>query len=244
MARFTGERRALAAAVMAFYAFIFFLVAMAPPPGWGACFAALSGVYGLGFFALVAGYFWARWFAIGVGISGAVSAAISMWQIGPEPVLVFWGATHISASLILWGNGMAKAFDGRAEWRARFHMDENATHKLGRAVIRAGISLPYVVMYALAPRQDSMTELVVIGGAGLAIAGIWGLIRMRTWGIAAMAGGAAVLVSTLSDSGYATAHGTGYTLDLTAVGLGAAMLLFAAVAPFVTPAARYVLKGE
>jgi hypothetical protein len=244
MGRFTGERKALAAAVMAFYAFIFFLVAMAPPPGWGACFAALSGIYALGFFSLVAGYFWARWFAIGIGISGAVSAAISMWSVGPEPVLVFWGGTHLGASLILWGSGMAKAFDGRAEWRARFHMDENATHKLGRAVIRAGISLPYVVMYALAPRTESMADLTVIAGAGLAVAGIWALIRMRTWGVLAMAGGAGVLASTLSDSGIAAAHGTGYALDVTAVGVAASLLLVAAVVPFVTPALRYVAKGK
>jgi hypothetical protein len=216
---------------------------MASPPGFGPMFAALAGVYAVGFFALVAGYFWARWYAVGLGISGAVMAVISMWSMGPEPVLVFWGGTHLFASLVLWGSGMAKAFDGRAEWRARFHMDENASHKLGRAVIRAGISLPFMVMYALAPREGSAVELAAVGGAALAIAGIYGLIRMRTWGLAAMAGGAAVVMTTVGDAGLANASGTGYALDVAAVGVAASLLLVAAVIPFVAPAARFLCGG-
>lgn len=230
---------------MAFYAFIYLLMALAgPPQGLGPMLAGLAGVYWLAFFALVAGYFWARWYVVGVGISGFIMGAMGIWQVGPEPVLVFWAGTHLLASLILWGNGMAKAFDGRAEWRAKFHMDENATHKLGRAVIRAGISLPFVIMYALAPRQDAASTLAVIGGAALALVGIRALLQLRTWGVLAMGGGAAVLASTLADARFAELQGTGYALDLTAIGAGAVVMLLAATVPFIKPAARYVFKGE
>lgn len=243
MGGFTGERRALAAAVLAFYSFVYLIMSLAPPPGWGACLAALAGVYGVGFFALVAGYFWARWYAIGVGISGFITAAISMWQIGPEPVLLFWGGTHVGASLVLWGDRMSKAFDGKAEWREKFHMDDSATNRLGRAVIRAGISLPYVIIYALAPREG-MGDLVLVAGAGLAMAGIWGLLRMRMWSIFAMAGGAGVLISSLGDGAhYAFAGASGYAVDVSLTGVLASALLIAAVVPFVAPAVRF-LRGH
>ena len=46
MGRLTGERRALAAAVLAFYGFIYLLVAMNPPgPEWTAAFAGMALCY-------------------------------------------------------------------------------------------------------------------------------------------------------------------------------------------------------
>jgi hypothetical protein len=247
-----GERRAVAAAVLAFYGFLFLLVALQPPPGWGACFAALAGIYGLAFFSLVAGYFWARWFAIGVGMSGLISASISMFQVGWEPVLAFYGGTHGGISLLLWGRQVAARFDGRAEWRDRFHMDENATHRLGKAVIRVGISLPYIIMYALAPREGAGMggDLLLAGAVGLALSGVWGLLRLRAWAIPAMAAGAVGLavssVSAMASSGRhaeVASLGNGYALDLSAAGVGAAVFLTLAVAPFLVPLVRY-LRGR
>lgn len=220
------------------YGFLFLLVAMAPPPGWAACFSALAGVYALGFLSLVAGYFWARWYCIGLGMSGLISAAISMFQVGLEPALVFYGGTHAILAAGLWGRGMAERFDGRAEWRARFHMDEGASNRLGKAVIRAGISLPYIVMYALAPREGA-ANLALVAGAAAGLAGIWALLRMRTWGVLAMAAGAAGILASLSSSVDLASLGGGYALDVNAVGLGAALLLLAAVAPFVRPMLRF-----
>ena len=239
MKRLIGERRAVAAAVLAFYAFIFLLVAITPPPGWGPCFAALAGVYGLGFFALVAGYFWARWYAIGIGMSGFISGLFSMWQIGPEPVLLFYSGTHLLASLILWGGSMASLFDGQAEWRKRFHMDDSATHRLGKAIIRAGISLPYIIMYALAPRPDAATTMMVVAAGLVAGAGVWGLVKMRTWGVVAMVAGAAGLLGSLASVGHASLT-QAHSADLTALGLAAVLLLSAAAWPFAKPIARFL----
>jgi hypothetical protein len=245
MGRLTGERRALAAAVFAFYGFLFLLVALQPPaPGWGPCFAGMAGVYGLGFFGLVAGYFWARWYAIGVGISGVLSAGISMWQIGLEPVLLFYGGTHLGASIVLWGSGMAAAFDGRPEWRERFHLDEGATHRLGRAIVRVGVFLPYTIMYALAPRDDTGGAILVALGAGLAVLGVWGLFRLRTWSLAALGGGAVALAASLGQTTILSPIGQDVALNLWLTGLGAAAFMLLALAPFARPILRYLTQAR
>lgn len=245
MGRFTGERRALAAAVLAFYSLLFLLNGLMLPGEMGRLFSALSGVYGLGFFALVAGYFWARWYAVGIGISGFTMAAMAMIQLrSPEPIFVFWGGTHLFVSGVLWGKGMAGAFDGRTEWRERFHMDEHATNRLGKSVIRAGVMLPYIVMYALAPRQGG-TEAALLVGLGLAMAGTWALLRLRTWSIFALTGSAAALATTLGDgAGYIANGAGGASLNLTATGIMAIILLAAAITPLIGPATRFLLARD
>lgn len=236
MGRLTGERRALSAAVLAFYGFLYLLVSIQPPPGWAACFGGLALVYGLGFFGLVAGYFWARWYAIGLGMSGLITGVISVFQAGPEPVLLFYAATHGFVSLTLWGNGMSRAFDGRTEWRERFHMDENATHRLGKAVIKLGLSLPYVVMYALAPREDMGGAALALGGALLAASGVWALFRLRTWGVFALAGAAAVTaLSLVAAMPGITAMTSRYAVNVPLIGVGAVVFLTLAVVPFARP---------
>ncbi len=244
MANLVGERKALAAAILAFYGFLFLIVAMAPPPGWRACFAALGLVYGTGFFALVAGYFWARWFAIGLGISGLISAGVSIFQVGPEPVLLFYGGTHALVSLVLWGGAMARAFDGRKEWRERFHLDEAATHRLGKAIIRVGISLPYVVMYALAPREEAAAAILA-GGAGLlAVIALFGLVRLRGYSVLALAGAAVLTVASLFALGSPIVPlAGGYGVDVLVSGTAAALFLTLATAPLAGPAWRH-LRGR
>ncbi len=217
-------------------------MSLAPPPGWAKCFGALAGVYGLGFFAIVAGYFWARWFAMGLGLSGAISAAISVWQVGPEPVLMFYGGTHLLIAAVMWGKAMSGVFDGRKEWRSRFRIDDGSTHKLGKAIVRAGISLPYILMYALAPRTDAATTALVVGGATLAVAGIWGLTKVRTWGVVALAGSGAALAASLGQGlGYVSLGD--YAVHMNFVGLTAVALLAFAVAPFARPMFRYLRES-
>ncbi len=243
MGRFIGERKALAAAVLGFYGFMFLILAMAAPPGWGAAFAGMGGIYALAFFGIVAGYFWARWFAIGVGISGLVTAVMSVWQVGLDPIFMFWGGTHGAISLFLWGDTMARGFDGRAEWRERFHLDENSTHRLGKSVIRVGISLPYIILYALAPKDGASEALLIAAFAGLALSGAWALVHMRTWGVFAMGGGAAGLLTTLNPSEALVAYGNNYAVNVFLLGLAGAIVLIAALTPFAAPIAKF-LKSE
>ena len=241
--RLAGERSALAAAVLAFYGFLFLLVTLSSPPGWATCFGSLGGLYALGFFALVAGYFWARWYAIGLGMSGFISAAFSMWQMGPEPILLFYGGTHVFISLVLWGESVASRFDGQTSWRARFHLDENGVNRLGKAIIRAGISLPYIVMYALAPKQPGGADLLALAALGLAGSGLWAVIKMRTWGVVALTGSAVALGASLggtSSIAIAAPHG----LEIVVFGIVGAGLIALAAVPFLAPMVRFVRHGR
>ncbi len=241
MGRLTGERRAFAAAVLAFYAFLFLLLALLQP-GWGAAFTAMALVYGAGFFALVAGYFWARWYAIGLGMSGLITAVFSMFQLGSmHPILLFYGATHAGLSLLLWGGVMSLGFDGRKEWRERFHLDENATHKLGKSVIRLGISLPYIVLYALAPKEGAAEALFAALAGGLVLTGVVAMFRMRTWGVAALVGGVVAMGASLITAPFELApFGNGYAVNVTAAGMAAMLLIAAALAPLARPIVRYL----
>ena len=242
MGRLTGERRALAAALLALYGFLYLIVAMNPPaPEWAAAFWGMALVYGVGFFSVVAGYFWARWYAIGLGMSGLITAVFSMFQIGMEPVLVFYGGTHAAVSLVLWGTGMSSVFDGRKEWRQRFHLDENATHKLGKSIIRLGISLPYVILWALAPKEDAGSTLLALLAGGVAVTGVVGILRLRGWSVLALAGGAVALaVSLLSTTEAVVPFERGYGLNTGAAGIAALALIAAALAPFAKPLVGYL----
>ncbi len=225
--KFAGERRALAAIVFVFYAIAYLGLALsALQPSFGPSFYALGGVYGLAFFALVAGYFWARWYAIGVGLYGVIVGAIGMWQLGTEPIIVFIGGTHLVAVLMLWGEGMSGGFDGKTAWREKFHMDENAVQRLGRAVIRAGVSLPIVLLYALAPKQPAEA---VIGAAAVLFAGLGlrALVHMKTWGVLALGTSGALMIGL----------GVGHTALFPML---SGALLLSAAAPFALPMLRFV----
>ncbi len=223
------------------YGFLYLLVTFQAPEGWGAAFGSLSLIYGIGFVGVVAGYFWARWFVVGLGISGFMTGAISLLQLGVlEPTLVFYAGTHLAVTGLLWGNGMAKHFDGRPEWRKKFHLDENATNRLGKSIIRVGVSLPYVVLFALAPREGS--ELALLGGAGV-MAGAWGLSKMRSWALPAMGAGAlTMLVATVGEPMMVPLSGR-LAMNLDLVALGAIGFTMLALAPFVGPVVKY-LKSE
>ena len=145
--KLVGERRALAAAIMAFYFLLYGVMAFSQlAPAFTKACAAISGVDGRAFFSLVAGYVWARWYCVGVGLYGVITAAVGVWQIGAEPILLFIGGTHLAATLFLWGEAMSQPYDGQAAWRETFHMDDSAVQRLRRSVIRAGVSLPFILL--------------------------------------------------------------------------------------------------
>lgn len=252
--KLVGERRALAAAIMVFYFLLYALLAYAGDPSMFKALVAIAGVYGLAFFSLVAGYFWARWYAVGVGLYGVVIATVGLWQSSeiPEvrPVLYFIGGTHLAATLLLWGQSMSEPYDGQAAWRERFHMDDSAVQRLGRSVIRAGIGLPIVLIYAFAPREPSQAILPLVV-FGLAAFGLRGLIRLRTWGVLAL-GLAGGLMLALVGADIA-AHGLGALAPHVVAGTRhvivshalaplAGGLLIAAAAPFLAPIARFIAR--
>src|SRR5689334_1099607 len=96
---FVGERKALALLCLGVYATLFALmalIAVGQLPEWVACFSGLAVCYALGFFAVAAGWFWGRWFAIGLGYSGLTMAILSM--VATKQVLsemVVFGVMHL-----------------------------------------------------------------------------------------------------------------------------------------------------
>jgi hypothetical protein len=109
-------------------------------------------------------------------------------------------------------------------------MDEHAVQRLGRSVIRAGVSLPMVLIYGLAPKQSTMMVLS-LGALVLVVLGLRGLIRMRTWGVLAI-GAAGGLMLALSGIQMAT-----YEPLALQPALAGALLVFAAW-PWAQPLAR------
>jgi hypothetical protein len=236
--RFVGERKACAAIGLAFFAVLFFLNGLLGPGPLMPMFLALAAAYLLAFFGLVAGWFWARWYTLGLAFSGLVTAIMLWWQVGAEPVVMVWGGIHLAVGIALIGRGPASVFDARKDWRERWRMDENAANRLGKAIMRAGASLPYLILAGLAPKQGLGLAGVVALVA--AVAGFWALARMRTWGVLAL-GGAAVAALVSGGSAQVVSLGVPATVVVPAAGLIAAGLLAAAVAPFAGPLARAAL---
>lgn len=221
-------RRAAAVVVLGFYVYVFTYLARYAPPVLTNALWALAALYGLGVLAVTRGWFWGRWYARGLGYWGVVVGLLMMWQLGLENFLLVWAGSNAAIALLLAGDGMAARFDGRSDWRSRYHLDENGVERLGKSVTRAGMSLPWLLLYVLLPRPADAATLIPVA---LAAAGLWGLLRMRTWGLLALGGASAVTTAQL-----AVAPG-----PAPLVGVLAALLLAAAVAPFARPiAARLV----
>lgn len=239
-----GERKALAAAMLALYMLMYLINSLFGPGEVKLLFGALSGLYGLAFFALVAGYFWARWFAIGVGLYGVIGAVMAIVQLGIDYQFLFYGGTHAVVSLFLWGAAMSRDYDGRAEWRERFHLDEMATRRLGKAVIRIGITLPILIIYGLAPRESMAESLLMISVMGVAILGMRGILTMRTWGVLLVGISALAVAGTVLATSSFACLGFGVGMQLAPAGLATALLLLACATPFLTPIARYLIAPK
>ncbi|HEY4244966.1 MAG TPA: hypothetical protein VGM88_34360 [Kofleriaceae bacterium] len=236
--KLVGERRALASAIFFLFALLYILLSFLGDPSFGRALMAVGGVYGLAFFALVAGYFWARWYAVGVGLYGVISTVIGVYQVGAEPILLVMGGAHAAAALLLWGDAMSQPYDGQTAWRERFHMDDSAVQRLGRSVIRAGISLPVLAFLAFMPKQGSAVEVVSIGALLLGLVGFRSLVKLRTVGLLAL-GGAGVMLLALA--GFEIGHGAAPAQALyTALAGG---LFAAAAAPFAAPAFCFLRSG-
>lgn len=248
----SGERKAFALLCLAFYTAFFGLLSLllwsAPPDqpevrAWWGCFAALGACYGVSFFSLGAGWFWARWFAMGLGYSGVT---VAFWSIitqrSIDPVIAFYGATHGIILLFLQGKQLTTEFDAKPGWRKALGLDENGVQRVRATVTRAAATLPTLILMALAPREGSEGLLV----AALGLFGIWGLLRARTVGaIALLAAAPLTWIATFSH-GHESALGGHSALvspDLIhLLSLSAGVLLFAAAAPFVRPMARFLAR--
>ena len=233
--KLVGERRAISALIFSLFFLLFLSNAVLGGGETAKMMYALAGCYGLAAFSLIAGYFWARWYAVGTGIFGLIVGVVGCWQLKTmEPIFVFFAGIHLVAALALWGETMSVPYDGQTAWREKFHMDENAVQRLGRSVIRAGVSLPFVLLYALVPKQPgSVSGIATVIAVGLVVGGFAGLVKMKTWGVLALGAAGALLVTVAGV--HLARHGLGPAAIRPALG---GSLLVAATAPFATSMLR------
>jgi hypothetical protein len=180
-------RAAIALLPLSLFAFMYFFGALSSPPEWKGALIGLSACYLVAFLAIASEWFWARWFAGGLGWSGLMVGIVAMLMIGWQPALAIYGGLHAIVVLMLLGPKMAARYDLQPGWRARFGMDEFGVIRLRKAVTRASAALPSLIIWALGPREGDGQTIALVAGAFLAVLGIRGLVRARTWGVLALA---------------------------------------------------------
>jgi hypothetical protein len=228
---FEGPRRAASALALSFFVVLYLFLSLNAPPGWGPAFGALSLCYLVAFFSVVAGWFWGRWFATGLGWSGLMVAGISLVMVGWAPALAIYGALHAMVVLPLAGKSMAAQYDLQESWRQRYRMDELGVARLRKTITRSAASLPSLILWALGPKEGQ-GMLFSLAALGLTIVGLSGVVRLRTWGWLAVAGAAVAAFGSDNLPGLSAFELAGPRL--------ATVLLAAAVAPFVVPAVRFL----
>ncbi len=231
-----GPRRALSLFVLGFTTTIFILVALAQGGAWARCFFALAAAYGVAFFSVAAGWFWGRWYTMGLAASGITLAILGLITSGWNPSLAIWGGIHLLIYGPLMGDAMAEHYEGQRAWRERYQLDENGVLRIKRAVKGAATALPTLIFFTLAPRDGAaLTSLLVLGAA----LGLLGLVRLRFWGVALLGLTAAGLATQLALGG--AQLGVAFFSPLALGGFALAALLYALL-PFAGPTLRY-LRG-
>lgn len=262
---FAGERRAIAmlcmGLLMSFYLFLG-LNTLAQAPEVAPYLLAMSAVYLVSFFAVGAEWFWARWFASGIAWSGLIEAGFGLLgvirmreDLPPEVLqlfLVFFGilgGLHGLTALSLLGPRIAERYDARDDWRKRWQLDEQGALKVRRAVTRTATTLPMLIAFTLAPRQDQGGQLLAnIAVLSLTTVGLWALLRGRAAGVLAIGTAGAVLVATglLHPMHLVMSPADASPLlpgtFIPALSLVAGGLLLSAFAPFARPIAAHLAR--
>jgi hypothetical protein len=194
---FERTRRALAGLALSIFVSLYLLVALNAPDGFGRVFVALSFCYGVAFLGVVAEWFWGRWFATGLAWSGVMIAIAAMVMLGWEPQLAIFGGLHLLVVLSLIGKKMATRYDLQEAWRSRYKVDEFGVARLQKAVTSAAASLPSLIIATLAPKEDGLGAAGLLAATLLVVAGLRGLTRLRSWGVLAIGGAAAIVGAQL-----------------------------------------------
>ena len=250
---FERTRRALAALALSAFVTIYLLVSLNAPEGFGRVFLALSVCYGVAFVAVAAEFFWGRWFATGLAWSGIMIAVVALVMVGWLPQFVIFGALHLIVVVALMGKKMADRYEMQEAWRARYKMDEFGVARLQKTVTRAAATLPSMIFWALAPKEEGLVAAGALAATALLIVGLRGLIRLRSWGVVALAG-AGVLAGGVAGAAALFAHtchgmvlGSQISLlsrmECVAAPITVA-LLAAAVLPFAGATARFLRRAS
>jgi len=236
-------RRTVALLPLCAFSLIYGLAAVAAEDAWRPALLGLGGCYLIGFLALASEWFWARWYASGLGWSGMMVGIFALVSIGPISPLIVFTVLHAAIVFSLKGGAVAALYEKRADWSERWGLDASGVRRLGKSVTRAAGSLPALIIWALGPRDPGQLWGIVNASPSvpwlrllplvLAASGIVLLVRARTAGILAIGSAAVGLVALLvTFEGLITAPAWA-ALDL--LGWFGAGLAAAAVFPFVKP---------
>jgi hypothetical protein len=175
-----------------------------------------------------------------MGWSGVMLAVFGVAMMGWHPILAVYGVLHLIVVVGLTGDALAAKYEKQAAWREKYKLGEPGAERVGRAVVRAGASLPSIVLWALAPREEP-GSLLAVGAAVLAVAGLTGVLRLRSWGALAMgvAGAVALAQGGVLQTMSPAVHGWTAPFALPVVMPG---LLLLAFVPFARPIANYLLR--
>lgn len=235
-----GIRRALALLILSFFVIQFGMSAWLGPDELFPMYLGLALCYGLAFFGVAAEWFWARWFAMGVGNFGSLMLLV-LFKVGFEPMFVVFGVSHLLVVLAMMGEGMAAKYEYSEKTAERWNFQEDSMALMRRAVKSAGSTLPLLIVYALAPRGEWLQWTLLATG----VLGFVGLVRGKTWGpLMIGATGAICLLDGLGVFGPPTIGFFALGPDMLPAlygkaGVFAGALLLVLV-PFVVPMLRYL----
>jgi hypothetical protein len=187
-----GIRRALALLFLGFYVTQFMMTAFLGPDELFAAYLGLALCYLVAFFGLAAEWFWARWFAMGVGNFGSLLLLV-LFKTGMEPIIAFVGGTHLLITVCLMGEGMAAKYEHSERTAERWGFQEESMALMRRAVKSAGSTLPFLILYGLAPREEMFGINTV--ALGLGAVGLYAIFRQRTWGLFALGSAGAIALA-------------------------------------------------
>jgi hypothetical protein len=238
-------RSAVALLPLSLFSFVYLLGALNSPPEWKLALIGLSACYLTAFLALASEWFWARWYASGLGWSGSMVGLVALIMMGWSPELAIYGGLHAVIVVMLLGTKMAARYDLQPGWRQRYGMDEFGVARLKKAVTRAAAALPSLIIWALGPGEGQGAGLVVGAATVLTLLGLHGLVKLRTWGVLALGGaGLAVLLGTPPASApFSILLDRPDPLGVAVASPGTAgalaVLLIGAALPFASAAVRY-----
>jgi hypothetical protein len=261
---YVGERKAVALLCMGFFSTLFFMIALSARteiPEFFPMFAAMTLLYVTAFMGVAAEWFWGRWFATGLGYWGVTMTIMTIvtTRSAPTQIIVF-GVMHGLMSVLLQGEKMAALFDAKPEWREKWKLDEQGVIRVRKSVTRAASSLPALILFALAPRQDQSLyglasfDAITLTLVGLVVVSLVSLlVSRRTWAVLMLgASGVALLLRAVTVDARLFASGIYFepaTMPhadcvLHLVGALGGLLLISASLPFVGPMASYLARGR
>jgi hypothetical protein len=255
---FERTRRALAGLALSVFFSIYLLMSLNAEEGFGRVFLALALCYGVAFVAVVAEWFWGRWFASGLAWSGVMIAIAALVMLGWIPALAIFGGLHLLVVVSLMGKKMAARYDLQEGWRQKYKMDDFGVARLQKTVTRSAASLPSLIIWALAPKEEGMAAILALAALAFGVFGLRALVHLRSWGVLAV-GAAAALVAATGEVGriacslpcytFAPRQGfAGLSVDaglfvVTSASTVAFVLLAAAVLPFAGAIVRYLRRS-